>query len=234
MNCGGGAVAAAAAGSRTLARGLTALEIVAHAPSGMTVRQVADHIGIHRSVAQRMLSTLAQSRLLAKGEDGRYRSAVALSALGASFDNNLRALSVPLLRALAGDVGVTVCLIVSEGDEQVAVAVVPVSSPHYPSISEGGRCPLDRGASGAALLASKPRQMGERDLISLTRARGWNLARSELGPESYDLAVPVRRNPRSPSTCITLTSNRRSVLLDGRRAAMTAGVQLSETLGQRR
>ena len=90
-----------APGSQTLARGLTALQLVADAPAGLTVQQVADGVGVHRTIAYRLLATLTQFRFVAKGQDGRYRPAAGLAVLGASFDRNVRQLSVPILRALA-------------------------------------------------------------------------------------------------------------------------------------
>lgn len=78
----------AAPGSQTLARGLQALQLVAEAKGGLTIQHVADHIGVHRTIAYRLLSTLASYRLVAKAEDGRFRAAAGLAALGASFDNN--------------------------------------------------------------------------------------------------------------------------------------------------
>ena len=91
----------AAPGSQTLARGLCALQLVAASRGGLTIQQVADSIGVHRTIAYRLLSTLATYRLVAKGDDGRFRSAAGLAALGASFDNNVRELSLPILRELA-------------------------------------------------------------------------------------------------------------------------------------
>ncbi len=44
-----------APGSQTLARGLNALQLVAEAPSGLTVQQVADGVGVHRTIAYRLL-----------------------------------------------------------------------------------------------------------------------------------------------------------------------------------
>ena len=99
---------ASAPGSQTLARGLRALQLVAAAKGGLTIQQVADRIGVHRTIAYRVLSTLAQYRLVAKGEDGRFRTAAGLATLGASFDNNVRELSLPILRGLADEVGTTV------------------------------------------------------------------------------------------------------------------------------
>src|SRR6478609_3730626 len=68
-----------APGSQTLARGLAALQLVASSRTGLTAQQVADDIGVHRTIAYRLLTTLAQYRMVAKGEDGRYRSAAALA-----------------------------------------------------------------------------------------------------------------------------------------------------------
>src|ERR1700740_3168230 len=121
--------------------------MVAASPTGLTVQQLADQVGVHRTIAYRLLSTLAQFRLVAKGEDGRYRPAAGLAGLGASFDHNVRQLSVPTLRALADELGTTVSLLVAEGDQQVAVAVIVPSHVFYQlSFHEGSRYPLDRGA----------------------------------------------------------------------------------------
>ncbi|GLP74411.1 transcriptional regulator [Mycobacterium antarcticum] len=221
-----------AAGSQTLARGLTALQAVASSPSGMTAQQVADHIGVHRTIAYRLLSTLAQSRYLVKGEDGRYRPAAMLAVLGASFDNNLRQLSVPTLRTLADDLGTTVSLLVAEGDQQVAVAVIVPTLVFYQlSFHEGSRHPLDRGAAGIALLASMQPRPGERDLVPLTRKQGWVMTHGEVEPDTYGLAVPVKRRPPSPPTCINLISHREDALLTGRDAVIEAAEKLSRILG---
>jgi DNA-binding IclR family transcriptional regulator len=40
-----------APGSQTLARGLNALQLVADAAAGLTVQQVADGLGVHRTIA---------------------------------------------------------------------------------------------------------------------------------------------------------------------------------------
>ncbi|MGE0215792.1 IclR family transcriptional regulator [Mycolicibacterium sp.] len=220
-----------APGSQTLARGLNALQLVADAPAGLTVAEVADGIGVHRTIAYRLLSTLAQFRFVAKGEDGRYRSAAALAVLGASFDNNVRQLCVPTLRALADDLGTTVSLLVAEGDQQVAVAVMVPSNVYYQlSFHEGSRYPLDRGAAGIALLASMPPRPGERDLVAQTRRQGWVITHGEVEPNTYGLAVPVRRSPPSPPTCLNLISHREDVVLAGRNSVITAADELAAIL----
>lgn len=218
-------------GSQTLARGLTALQMVADFPGGLTVQQLADQIGVHRTIAYRLLTTLAEFRLVAKGEDGRYRPAAGLAVLGASFDRNVRQVSLPTLRALADELGTTVSLLIAEGDQQVAIAVIVPSHVAYQlSFHEGSRYPLDRGAAGIALLASMPPRPGERELVSRARERGWVTTYGEIEPNTYGLAVGVRRPVPSPPTCINLISHREDVVMRGKDAVVKAAKQLSELL----
>lgn len=218
-------------GSQTLARGLTALQMVADAPAGLTVQQLADQVGVHRTIAYRLLTTLAEFRLVAKGEDGRYRPAAGLAVLGASFDRNVRQLCLPTLRALADELGTTVSLLVAEGDQQVAIAVIVPSHVAYQlSFHEGSRYPLDRGAAGIALLACMPPRPGERELVSRARERGWVTTYGEIEPNTYGLAVGVRRPAPSPPTCVNLISHRENVVMRGKDAVMRAAEQLSKLL----
>jgi DNA-binding IclR family transcriptional regulator len=186
---------------------------------------------VHRTIAYRLLSTLAQFRLVAKGEDSRYRSAAGLAVLGASFDNNVRQLSLPTLRALADDLRTTVSLLIAEGDQQVAIAVIVPNLVSYQlSFHEGSRYPLDRGAAGMALLASMPPRPGERNLVSVARKQGWVITHGEIEPNTYGLAVPVRRRPPSPPTCINLISHREDVVMRGKDAVIKAANELSAIL----
>ncbi|WP_059017765.1 helix-turn-helix domain-containing protein [Mycobacterium sp. M26] len=220
-----------APGSQTLARGLNALQLVAGARNGLTIQQVADSIGVHRTIAYRLLTTLAQYRLVAKGEDGRFRVAAGLAALGATFDNNVRELSLPILRDLADQLGTTVSLLVAEGDQQVAIAViVPTHVSYQLSFHEGSRYPLDRGAAGIALLAGMPPTPGERELVTQARTQGWVITHGEIEPNTYGLAVPVHRPPNSPHTCINLISHREDVVRRGKDAMIEAAQRLSTVL----
>ncbi|WP_068179115.1 helix-turn-helix domain-containing protein [Mycobacterium sp. UM_CSW] len=218
-------------GSQTLARGLTALQLVADSPNGLTMQQLADQLGVHRTIAYRLLGTLTDFRLVAKGDDGRYRPAAGLAVLGASFDRNVRQVSLPILRALADDLSTTVSLLIAEGDQQVAVAVIVPSHVAYQlSFHEGSRYPLDRGAAGIALLANMPPRPGERELVAKTRECGWVITYGEIEPNTYGLAVPVNRPAPSPPTCINLISHREDVVMRGKDAVITAAKQLSELL----
>ena len=205
--------------------------MVADAPGGLTMQQLADQVGVHRTIAYRLLSTLVQFRLVAKGEDGRYRPAAGLAILGASFDRNVRQLSLPTLRALADELGSTVSLLIAEGDQQVAIAVIVPSQVAYQlAFHEGSRYPLDRGAAGIALLACLPPCPGERDLVARTRDCGWVMTYGEIEPNTYGLAVAVHRPAPAPPTCINLISHREDVVMRGKDAVIKAAKQLAEIL----
>ena len=173
-------------------------------PGGLTAQQVADDIGVHRTIAYRLLTTLAQYRFVAKGEDGRYRSASALAVLGASFDNNVRQLSLPTLRALADELGTTVSLLIAEGDQQVAIAVIVPTNVFYQlSFHEGSRYPLERGAAGIALLASMPPRpaSGTSSRRPASRAGSSPTARSSRTPTAWPCrSDEARRRRRRAST----------------------------------
>ena len=133
--------------------------------------------------------------------------------------------------SLADELGSTVSLLVAEGDQQVAVAVLAPTNVYYQmAFHEGSRYPLDRGAAGIALLASMPPRPNERALVPQTRLRGWVITHGEIEPNTYGLAVPVHRRLPAPPTCINLISHREDVVLSGRPAVMAAAHELSAVL----
>lgn len=218
------------AGSQTLARGLTALQLIADAPSGLSIQEVAERLDVHRTVASRLLATLVQFRLVAR-QDGRFRPAAGLAVLGAAFDNSLRDLSAPLLRRLADRTRATAALLVAEGDEQVAVLViVPAGVAYHLSFQEGSRHPIDRGAAGLALLAAGPPMPDERELVTQAREQGWVMTHGEIEANAYGLAVPVKRSPPAAPTCINLISHRPDVLEQGRTSVIKAARELAGVL----
>jgi DNA-binding IclR family transcriptional regulator len=222
--------AATPAGAQTLARGLTALQLICDTSGGLTIQEVAEQLDVHRTVAARLLATLGQFHLVARHE-GRYRPGAGLPALGASFDNNLREVCIPILRKLADNTLATASLLVAEGEEQVAIAViVPFGVSYHLSFREGSRYPLDRGSAGLALLSGAPPQPDERAAIAEARERGWVLTHGEVEPNAYGLAVPVKRTSPSPLTAINLVSHRPDVLEEARPKVTKAAGELADLL----
>lgn len=207
-----------------------ALDLVSESSGGLTIQEVAERLGIHRTVAARLLVTLEQFRLIAR-EDGRFKAAAGLAVLGATFDSQLRETSVPVLRRLADKTSATASLLVAEGEEQVAVAVIsPADLAYHLSFREGSRYPIDRGSGGLALQATMPACEGERKLVSQTRDQGWVMTHGEAEPDVYGLAAPVKRSAPHPATCINLVSHRSDLLKEGCGAVVNAARELADIL----
>lgn len=222
---GDGASSSRNQGSQTLARGLRALELVAGNDAGKTVLEVADELGVHRTVGYRVLATLEDFRLVTRDPDGCYRAAAGLSALARHVRPRLRETAEPHLEALARELESTISLVAIEGEEAVAISVVePPGTVYHVTFRPGSRHPLDRGAAGLALRAALPPADGDPEAVRLVRAAGFARTRGEVEPGAYGVAVPLRTPPGMPTACINLITFRAD-LADRAAALLLAGAE---------
>lgn len=197
------------AGSQTLARGLEVLRAVTAAPEGLSVTEVAEQAGVHRTIAYRVLNTLADARLVHRGQDGRYRGAAGLLAFSPAAYSSLAAAARPHLRELADQVGAAVSLIVRQGRDAVALAVLgPANGTFHVLFSEGSVHPLDRGAAGLALLAAGPRQPDEPEAVAQARRDGFARTYGQVEPDMHGLAVPLDAGITGVPACLNIISSR--------------------------
>ncbi|MEE2060569.1 helix-turn-helix domain-containing protein [Rhodococcus artemisiae] len=215
-------------GTKTLARGLQALELVAHSPTGLTIQEVADQLGVHRSIATRLLATIAEYQLISRGPDGRYRAAGGLAALAREVYTGFREHATPLMQDLADRIGASVALFVAEAEDAVAVTVrEPSNSAVRVSFRQGGRHPLDRGAAGYALLAAGPPRDGEDARVTEGRRVGHVLSYGEVERGYWGLGVPLTRSTNGPLGCLTVISASKELLENSVDATMVTAAQLS-------
>jgi len=166
--------------SQTLDRGLRLLEIVVEQPSGLSVGDLAEQLGVGRTVVYRLVATLEEHALVHRDHEGRVRLGLGVLTLTAAAQPLLRQLALPVLRELADTVGATAHLTRAEGDDAVAVAVVePRWTDFHVGYREGSRHLLSRGASGQAILS------GRRGSSDVVRSSG------ELQAGAYGVAAPV-------------------------------------------
>lgn len=178
--------------SQTLDRGLTILEHVALAPAPLSVADVAKDVGVHRSIAYRMLRTLEDHNLLDRDDQGRYLLGDGLSFLAARYTPKRRALASHHLVPLAIETGKTAFVVVRHLDEAVTLEVSePPDQPAHVSYRPGVRHPVDRGAPGIALLAGASARPGERAEVTLARERGWAQSQGEVIEGFRSIAAPV-------------------------------------------
>lgn len=196
-------------GSQTLARGITGLKAIAGSRDGLTIQQLADQLGVHRTIASRLTNTLSDAGLIRRNEDGRFRGSSGLLALSGAAYSAARAVALPLLADVANELGLTVSLMVREGAEVVTLAVVEPLAPSYRiSFAPGSRHPLNRGAAGAAIRASWPPSPADPEAVHEARQRGYAVSFAEVEPGMYGVAVPLAGAALGFDACINLITMR--------------------------
>jgi DNA-binding IclR family transcriptional regulator len=219
------------AGSQTLDRGIRALEMVAAASGGMTVQDVADGLGVHRTIAHRLLATLADHRLIARGPDNRFRAGGGLTALAGGVQSTLRETAMPIMRKLAEELESTVVLLVREGEEVVGIAVAaPTKSTYHLAFRTGSRHPLGRGSAGICLLSALPPRPGERPEVTRARAQGFAVSRGEVEPGAHGLAVLIRQGDSVPNACLNLITYRDDIMAGAAPAMLDGAARISAQL----
>jgi DNA-binding IclR family transcriptional regulator len=219
------------AGAQTLARGLSALEMVATAEDGMTVQQVAERLGVHRTIASRMLGALARHRLIARDADGRYRVGSGVIALARQYEPALKTAANGALRHLADKVGATALVTVHDGDCAVTVAVVePAGLVAHLVYRPGHRSPLDRGAAAYALRCQLPPEQGEPPGVTRARRDKYAVAHGEVTAGAYGVAAPVPRAAGDRLACVLLITVDRQLAESALPAVTDAARQISALL----
>lgn len=178
--------------SQTLDRGLLTLELVAESDEPLSVAEVAQHLGLHRSITYRMLRTLEDHGLVERDSENRYSAGARLAILARRVAPTLQSAAMPELTDLANDVGMTAFLVVRRADEAVTLLVVePRHSTAHVVYRPGTRHVVTRGAPGLALLAGGPPLPSERAEVAEARQRGWATSHAEVLPGMRSVAAPV-------------------------------------------
>ena len=219
------------AGAQTLARGLSALEMVATAENGMTVQEVAECLGVHRTIASRMLGALAQHRLITRDAAGRYRVGSGVIALARLYEPMLKASAASVLRHLADQAGATALVMVHDGDSAVAVcAAEPAGTVAHLVYRPGHRSPLDRGAAAYALRAQLPSEPGEPAGVAKARRDSCAMTHGEVTAGVYGIAAPIARLPGERPACVHLVTVDRQLAESALPAVAEAARQISTRL----
>lgn len=186
---------------------------------------------MHRSIATRLVATIADFHLVSRGPDGRYRPAGGLTALARQVYTGMRDVAKPVMQDLANRLGSSVALFVEEGQDAVAVTVAePSGAAVRVAYREGARHPLDRGAAGYALLAALPARRGEDPRVAEARRVGYATSFGEIVSGYWGLGVPLRRSDAEPASCLTLISASKEVVDTSVVAMVAAAADLGRLL----
>lgn len=212
-------------GTQTLARGLEILKFVVASPTGATIAEVSEFAGVHRTIAYRVLETLAAQGFVNRGGDQRYRGAFGLLALAAGAHADLRQAAHEVLQRAADELGTTLAMLVVEGHGQLRHArAVLVSEPRtshmHLTFREGSTTALDEGAAGAALTA----MLSGKPLAEAYTTFG------EVEPNMHGIAVPVHLTPSAPKVCLLAITQRADIEDDATALLTRVASQVASTL----
>lgn len=177
---------------QTLSRGLTVLELVSRSPDGLAIAEIARQLGVHRAIAYRLVTTLEEHMLVARGDDGRILIGGGVVALAGRYQPQLRMAAQPVLASLAEASGATAFLCIAQGDECVAVEVAEPEQPMLKvSYRAGARHPISRGAAGLAIAMQRPPLNSDSAELTAARSQGYALTRGQLQEGAIGLAAPL-------------------------------------------
>ncbi|HKS01267.1 MAG TPA: helix-turn-helix domain-containing protein [Arthrobacter sp.] len=192
---------AQASPSQTLSRGIRALEILAEADRPLTIAELAGAMGVHRSVAYRILRTLEDHSLLVRDDAGRVQPGPGLAVLARGVSRNLQTAALPELTQLANSLNMTA--FVAVWDHQDCVTLVTVEPRHSAATvvqHPGSRHPISSGAPGIAIQSALTEHewnqlapaVPYRPEAVEARKRGYAASHDEVIAGVSSLAAPVR------------------------------------------
>lgn len=179
--------------SKTLDSGLRVLELLSEKPHGLTITEVAEGLGVHRTVAHRFLYTLEAHRLVRRDRDRRFFLGPGLVPLADPVDRDLRSIAQPILEELADETVATAHLVTQEDPDTVRALLVvePRRSRAHIAFRPGQLDPITVGSAGLAILAAGPPLPDERIEITRARTDGYAVTFGEIIPAVHGLSVRV-------------------------------------------
>ncbi len=167
--------------SQTLDRGLVALKLIATSTESPTVAEIASALGVHRSMAYRLVRTLEAHGLVHRDGRGRCIPGHQLAELGRGVERTIRDIARPELERLAECLRMTAFLTVpSNGDALTLDSAEPLHTDSVVSYRPGARHKLDRGAPGLSILAGGAPRPNERSEVTAARQHGWAESTGEV------------------------------------------------------
>ena len=220
------------AGSQTLDRGIRALEMVAAAPGGMTVQEVADRLEVHRTIAHRLLATLADHHLIARGPDNRFRAGGGLIALAGGLQSTLRDTAhadharagrgAGIDRGAAGQGG--------RGGRRDRRGRADKSAPTTWPFAPAAGTRWVAARPGSACSRRCPPRPGERPEVTRARAQGFAVSKGEVEPGAHGLAVLIRQGDDAPNACLNLITYRDDIMAGAAPAMLDGAARISALL----
>ncbi len=143
----------------TVAKGLSVLELLARSTAPVRLSSVAEQLGLQKSNAHRLLSTLATlGYVTQETETGRYHATLKTWELGASIiaEHPTKRAAAPYLQDLHRATSETVNLVILDGLEVLYLDKILTTRPLRVSTQVGTRLIAVLTAAGKSILAHEP------------------------------------------------------------------------------
>ncbi|MGO1544041.1 MAG: IclR family transcriptional regulator [Gulosibacter sp.] len=139
-------------GSQTLARGLSALTLIGEGETPLSVAALAAELGIHRSMAYRLVRTLEDYGFVERLPSGELELGARLVALARSVAPSLQRAAGPELASIADELDMTSFLVVFDGEAAVTLSSAePRHADTTVAQRPGSRHAIDKGAPGLVI-----------------------------------------------------------------------------------
>ncbi|MFJ7949580.1 IclR family transcriptional regulator [Streptomyces sp. NPDC096354] len=192
--------AGSGSGSLAVERVVQLLETLAGAARPMTIAELSQELGLHRSIVYRYLRTLDRRRLVRSTPDGKYEPDVGLIPLANSVSADLRTIAFGHLTELANEVGATAFLTQMDTDRTICLsAVEPQLSVAHVVYRPGSYGPPDQGAPAVAILSGNDEQPDEPERVIIAREAGYAHSAGALVAGVESIACPLRPT-KAPAT----------------------------------
>jgi len=190
--------------SKTVDQALRVLAEIGSARGPGTVAELAQRLGVPRTVANRLLATLHAHGFVHRGPDARYALGVALVDLAGRVEARLREVAAPVLARLAERLDETAILTIRDGAEAVAldqyragrylVAIDYRPGTHHPlHVAAAGLAMLAWSADSQAerVVAATPDPAAMRDRLAVIRSRGYADSADEFQQGVCGVSAPI-------------------------------------------
>jgi IclR family KDG regulon transcriptional repressor len=207
---------------RAVDRALDVLLCFTNQTPELTMTQIAEQVGIHKSTAHRLLATLENKRFIQRDpETGIYRLGIRLLQMAylTLEQNDLRRLAAPFMHYLCDQYEENIDLTVLDDTDVVFINIF--EGPHRVKLAAaiGQRLPAFATASGKAILGFLPDKQVRRILdrgmpkltqytaqspedvfknLELIRERGFAISEQELEEQVNAVAAPILDQENHP------------------------------------
>ncbi len=169
-----------------------ALELIAKKHGQINVAQLAEQLGINRTIAYRITRTLSHLGYIKSNEQQHLELSSKVIDLYQCFERTIPASAQQVLNELSMQTQASACLVIAEGSDCVVIKTASAGATYLKINYElGSRHALGLAASGIALASTFPSQEQDSAAVHTARQLGYAYSEGALQAGVVGLFVPI-------------------------------------------